>query len=84
MTILGAFISEGEARGNHCSSVAEASWETFVELFRHIDASREPHIVQLRAAMEQIAKQTSVPYPERAVAMIPLLRPFMPEGGTLH
>jgi hypothetical protein len=58
-------------------------WHPTKCLFAIIDGARDPEGIELGQAMEKVIKQ-DLPLRDRAHALIPLLRPHLPEGGTLH
>jgi hypothetical protein len=58
-------------------------WQATKCLFAIVDAAKDPEGIELRRAMEEII-QRDLPLRDRAHALIPLLRPHLPENGTLH
>jgi hypothetical protein len=86
MTILRGYLAEiwktmerdPEARGR-----LMPYWQPTKCLFAIIDDTRDPEGIELRRAMEEVIKQ-DLPLRDRAHALIPLLRPHPPQGGTLR
>ena len=58
-------------------------WRETNCLFAIIAAAKDPEGIELRRAMEEVI-QRDLPLRDRAHALVPLLRPHLPEGGTLH
>jgi hypothetical protein len=58
-------------------------WHPTKCLFTIVDAAKDPEGIELRQAMEEII-QRDLPLRDRGRALIPLLRPHLPEGGTPH
>ena len=81
MTILGKFFEELIADPE--IKALPIDWRAVKIAFYAVDRDTLPAVVELRKAMEQIVMQTDVPRRERCRALIPLLRPFDPDG-TLH
>jgi hypothetical protein len=78
MSVLSSFLAEIMEQDPETPC-----WRQTQCLFTIIDAARDPEGIELRRAMEEII-QRDLPLRDRAHALIPLLRPHPPEGGTLH
>jgi len=57
-------------------------WNTITTLFAAIDTSTNS--IELRKAMESVITRKGVSTQDRATALIPLLQPMLPGGGTKH